>query len=366
MEEIMQLEQIIHDKFTKYSGKGDPEKWLLQTIQQFKQYQLFAADQLRAMPLLLEDLAYIWYIKNEQLIVSFESFGKLFLQQFSLNTSSTLENNSMLTSQLSVTMAREMIRTPTYFRGSKDDILEWLEKIEQRFKMANWDDEHKLRYISVHLQDDAYKWWIQASEKIKTWLDFVNKIKQVFGSTKMKELAFEQLKRYKQSINQSVTQYYDKVMELCKRIDPVMSDSMKLQYLMAGVKESLRTHIALHDPQTIESFLSYARKVEDVLSFTSNAHETNQCVEEPKIAAMEQLPPKVNMFHKQRENYPRHNTQHHNSRMPQSYHKNIPFNKNVLYSGQARNTSSKQSLVICYACGTLGHYARDCTRSHFD
>ncbi|CAF5101798.1 unnamed protein product, partial [Rotaria sp. Silwood1] len=30
--------------------------------------------------------------------------------------------------------------------------------------MANWTDEHKLRYISIHLQDDAYKWWIQASK----------------------------------------------------------------------------------------------------------------------------------------------------------------------------------------------------------
>ncbi|CAF4188366.1 unnamed protein product, partial [Adineta steineri] len=35
-----------------------------------------------------------------------------------------------------------------------------------------------------------------------------------FGSTRAQELAFEQLKWYKQTINQSITQYYDKIIEL--------------------------------------------------------------------------------------------------------------------------------------------------------
>ena len=78
-------------------------------------------------------------------------------------------------------MAMEVIKTPTYFRGSKDDVLEWLEKLEQRFKMTNLDDEHKLRYISIHLQEDAYRWWIQESEKIMFWSNFVNELKQAFG-----------------------------------------------------------------------------------------------------------------------------------------------------------------------------------------
>ena len=99
-----------------------------------------------------------------------------------------------------------------YFRGSQDDVFEWLEKLEQRFKMANWNDENKIRYISLHLQDDAYKWWTQASKRITTWTEFVNDIKQAFASTKMKEVAFEQLRRYKQSVNQSITQYYNKVL----------------------------------------------------------------------------------------------------------------------------------------------------------
>ncbi|CAM4989498.1 unnamed protein product, partial [Rotaria socialis] len=94
-----------------------------------------------------------------------------------------------------------------------------------------------------------------------------------FGSTRVQELAFEQLKWYKQTVNQSITQYYDKIIELCKKVDPVMPDSLKLKYLMAGIKESLKTHVALQDPQTTEAFLLSARKIEDVLSLTKTNNE---------------------------------------------------------------------------------------------
>jgi hypothetical protein len=313
----------------------------------------------------LEDLAYIWYIKNEQAIISFESFGKLLLQQFSSNAPSTLENNSTLMSQLSVTMAREIIKTPTYFRGSKDDVLDWLERLEQRFKMANWDDEHKLRYISIHLQEDAYRWWIQASEKITSWSSFVDEIKQAFGSTKMKELAFEQLRCYKQTINQSITQYYDKVMELCRRIDPSMSDAMKLQYLMAGVKESLKLHIALRDPQSTELFLSYARKVEDTLALINVSNDypdqgLNQDIQ------FNQRPALSSMKSGQ-------DVDHHQSKVDQLKQR-VPVSKNLMKvktndTAQSKSSNympSKPKSGVCYKCGTPGHYYRDCTRSHFD
>ncbi|CAF4217062.1 unnamed protein product [Rotaria sordida] len=102
--------------------------------------------------------------------------------------------------------------------------------------MAKWNDEEKLHYISVHLQDDASRWWTQVSISIKTWSSFTEAVIKVFGSTKIQELAFEQLKWYKQTVNQPVRQYYDKIIELCKKVDPAMLDSLKLKYLMAGIE----------------------------------------------------------------------------------------------------------------------------------
>ncbi|CAF4035359.1 unnamed protein product, partial [Rotaria sp. Silwood1] len=165
--EVVVLEDLIDAKFDKYSGVGDARNWLLQTMNQFKACGLRRDDQFEAIPLLLEGDAYLWYADNSDTIFNFEIFSKLFLQQFKSTTSSP--TNSIVgtgtlvtkvpdyssTSHLQRTVADEIIKKPTYFCGSQDDVHDWLDKLEQRFTMANWNDEQKLRYISIHLQDDA-------------------------------------------------------------------------------------------------------------------------------------------------------------------------------------------------------------------
>ncbi|CAF1456229.1 unnamed protein product [Rotaria sp. Silwood1] len=305
--EITTMENLIDTQFIKYSGKGDAKTWLLQTMNQFKQYglrpleQVHDIAQVQAIPFLLIDEAYLWYVEHIDLITSFELFSKLFLQQYSFTSSIQQNNIPVETAEPSITapsflpisylqqtIADEIIKKPTYIRGSKDDVHDWLEKLEQRFKMAKWNDEEKLQYISIHLQDDAYRWWTQISTMIKSWSLFTEAVTKAFGSTKVQELAFEQLKWYKQTVNQSITQYYDKIIELCKKVDPAMPDSLKLKYLIAGVKESLKLHIALYNPQTIETFLSYARKVEDTLSFTKTNYIIHQYNESQDVHTFQQ------------------------------------------------------------------------------
>ncbi|CAF4914924.1 unnamed protein product, partial [Rotaria magnacalcarata] len=52
-----------------------------------------------------------------------------------------------------------------------------------------------------------------------------------------------------------------------------MPDSLKLKYLMAGIKDSLKLQVALQDPKTTDVFLLTARKVEDTLSLTSSTND---------------------------------------------------------------------------------------------
>ncbi|CAF4615106.1 unnamed protein product, partial [Rotaria sp. Silwood2] len=297
--------------------------------------------QLQSIPLLLEDKALFWYKENEKLIISIEKFRELFLQQFTIINPNPDTINLLLASELPITMTRELIRTPIYFFGLKDVVFDWLEKIERRFRMANWDDDNKLRYISIHLQDDAFKWWIQASKKILTWHDFIKDITQAFTSAKMKELAFEQLRWYKQSVNQIITQYYGKILELCTRIDPDMPDSLKLQYLIAGVKESLKLHISLHDPQTSESFFTYARKLEATLSFINSIYDNNQTKDHHDAAAMQQFPSCFNSYFRQYKNKQKDYVQRSRTPTYQSFRNYIPFNTKHTHTNQPQYESSK-------------------------
>ncbi|CAF4832495.1 unnamed protein product, partial [Rotaria sp. Silwood2] len=138
-----------------------------------------------------------------------------------------------------------------------------------------------------------------------------------------------------------------------------MLDSLKLQYLIAGVKESLKLHIALHDPQISESFFTYARKLEATLSFINSIYDNNQTKDHHDAAAMQQFPSSSNSYFRQYKNKQKDYVQRSRTPTYQSFRNYIPFNTKHTHTNQPQYESSKSQSVICYNYGTPGHYSRD-------
>ena len=130
-----------------------------------------------------------------------------------------------------------------------------------------------------------------------------------------------------------------------------MTNSMKLQYLMAGVKQSLKLHITLYDPQSPEAFLSYARKIEDTLSLTSTNYESYHYDSHQNMSY--DCQPTTSTINSRKDIDHRrinvHQSQLHTS---PSGHMNSSRNNKIKYSGSSKNVVSKRSSGVCYTCCT--------------
>ena len=52
-----------------------------------------------------------------------------------------------------------LIKNPKTFRGGKDDVMQWLEDVEQLFDTAQIPENHKLDLVQYSLRGEALRWF---------------------------------------------------------------------------------------------------------------------------------------------------------------------------------------------------------------
>ncbi|CAF1394971.1 unnamed protein product [Rotaria sordida] len=138
---------------------------------------------------------------------------------------------------------------------------------------------------------------------------------------------------------------------------------------MAGIKDSLKTHVALQDPKTSEAFMLSARKIEDVLSLTKTNNELpdNDMTIINATGYQNQLRDQANSTPTSNNKFTQKNPGYADATQTRTTsNKNTTAGNNANRQDKFSNsTRSTQKLGVCYNCGTPDHYARDCTRPHF-
>ncbi|CAF1608805.1 unnamed protein product [Rotaria magnacalcarata] len=134
---------------------------------------------------------------------------------------------------------------------------------------------NRLDLISYSLRGDALQWYRNNTCTLTSWSLFVQEIKRAFTSSFCEELAFKTLESYTQSVNQSVRNFYNEVIKLCKQADPSMSESTKLKNLLNKVKPSIQFEVRKKKPKTTVEFLEYAKEVEELLQLSSTNVDTH-------------------------------------------------------------------------------------------
>ncbi|CAF0893417.1 unnamed protein product [Adineta steineri] len=100
------------------------------------------------------------------------------------DTSPNSYDNHLSNSSLSMTIAESsvdrFITDLLKFSAQKENVITWIDEIEQQFNMMHLSNASKLNLIRICLNGDALQWFKQHKHKFTSWTIFINEIKKSF------------------------------------------------------------------------------------------------------------------------------------------------------------------------------------------
>jgi hypothetical protein len=304
------LLDLLRRHIESFDGYGNARQWFINVNLKFSQFNLNFGDRLEIIPYFLEGDAFIWFSVNQDKFQSYTHLCKLFAYEYfkleqssypgvnaeqtnkslsshspivtnenQADTSVALQNGHLNNAVLSNTIAKALVdkfvKDPLKFSGGKDNVITWIDEIEQQFNVMHLSNTDKLNLIHICLKGEALHWFKQHKQKFTSWSTFIDEITKSFQSNLKQDVAFQKLKQYHQTVHQSVIQYYMEMTKLMKQADPDMNESTKIHYLVNGLRPSLSTETRRNYPKNSEEFLTNAKVAEELTalntSFTSSS-----------------------------------------------------------------------------------------------
>ena len=201
-------------------------------------------------------------------------------------------------------------KAPPIFSGKGvEDAADWMDRYEILADYNRWTDADKRANFGIYLEGPARQWF-QCLTPPTAWGDTaaIAATQQQAGtpavsgmrSTFMKEFLQDsyagyqekRLRNRKQGINEPAAEYYYEVINLCRLMDPNMTEEAKLHHLYEGLKPTLVEKIWVLQPKTCADFLTAVRRHTEAAELACNkgwaVHmlaEEREREEETRVAA---------------------------------------------------------------------------------
>jgi hypothetical protein len=255
------------------------------------------------------------------------------------------------------------------FSGHPSEDAERFLKSVKNITKANDEstDQQFLEIVRGKLTQTACIWFDDNESQFTKWSDFEIAFRNRYFSTTMIRTKFDKLTQRKQQHDESVTSYFDAVVALCREIDPNMSDTVIIQYLMSGINPKFQRELSRRESpmRVLADFLKYAKIEQDLYDTYERSQESTVQPAQPYFAYHLSSSPQHTTTIQQQEQYYRH-PNHRNRRSYPTTTTDLKQNRNQqIAAAQNQRMPNRSALTpkfdACKVCGRYNHRSIDCT-----
>lgn len=192
-------------------------------------------------------------------------------------TSIKTQDSSSQTAEMdseAVKMIPNIEITPSKFSGDEDaNVFEFLREVEACKKVNKWSDETTVKQFAKSLSGRALKYLTEEIlnpdiEENPSWDRLKKSFQEKF--TKQSSTLQQKLLSAVQKENESPTEFARRVIDLCKQVDQQMSEKLKIEYVIRGLKDEHIDKIAVLDNSSIAKLEENLNKIEYVSELQKN------------------------------------------------------------------------------------------------
>lgn len=242
------------------------------------------------------------------------------------------------------------------FYGHPDDqcdIDDWIEQVQAIFEYSDVSETQLLSTLPMILKDSALEWFTSLGQQrltFKTWPQWQDALRNAFRPPNFMERIHLQLSRRLLKDDEPFSVYFQsKVKLINKRYGDNISESIKIEEVISGIPTYMhplvRTSLYASPTQTLQTLRRTLLELEEGLRAQMPQHQE---IDGPQELYQPEIDAQVSSNHvypARKRHVPRVSNSQDTSSNPQPY---------IVHS------DGRQSQLVCYRCGTPGHYANNC------